>query len=267
MIRRATVRIHGGDYDCSSAVYEVYRAAGVLPPGEWMWTGNETALLTSNGFEIVPVESAEGMRRGDVLLRVYANGDGHTELYLGDGIQAGARIDEDGTIYGRRKGDQTGGEIAASAYRPDRWMRALRYMGGATVHGIPAAEAAAQLMEHLVGHDAGHGYSQTNRSGDGTSEAVALKWDDGRRTHMECIIGIKNRNTLVWYDGTAVNDLTNTADLAVVQKVARATRGEDLPRIDLTEEEFARFCQALKGGYPKHLKAIVDKYPTRSPEA
>lgn len=88
-----------------------------------------------------------------------------------------------------------------------------------------------------------------------------------RRAHMECIIGIIGRNTLVWYDGAAINDLTNTADLAVVQKVARATRGEDLPRIDLTEEEFARFCQSLKGGYPKHLKAIVDKYPTRSPEA
>lgn len=84
---------------------------------------------------------------------------------------------------------------------------------------------------------------------------------------MQSIIGIKGQNTLVWFDGTNINDLSNTADLAVVQKIAKATIGEELPRIDLTEEEFARFCQALKGGYPKHLKKIVDKYPTRSPEA
>lgn len=87
-----------------------------------------------------------------------------------------------------------------------------------------------------------------------------------RRRTMQSIIGIKGQNTLVWFDGTNINDLSNTADLAVVQKIAKATIGEELPRIDLTEEEFARFCQALKGGYPKHLKKIVDKYPTRSPE-
>lgn len=88
-----------------------------------------------------------------------------------------------------------------------------------------------------------------------------------RRKKMECIIGIKNRNTLVWFDGTNINDLTNTADLAVVQKLAKAVTGEELPRVDLDEEEFARFCQALTGGYPKHLMKLVTKYPTRSPEA
>lgn len=88
-----------------------------------------------------------------------------------------------------------------------------------------------------------------------------------RRKTMECILGIIGKNTLVWYDGTNINDLSTIPDLTAVQKVAKATMGEELPRVDLTEEEFARFCQALKGGYPKHLKAIVDKYPTRSPEA
>lgn len=88
-----------------------------------------------------------------------------------------------------------------------------------------------------------------------------------RRKTMECILGIKGQNTLVWYDGTNINDLSTVPDLTAVQKVAKATLGEELPRVDLTEEEFARFCQALKGGYPKHLKKIVDKYPTRSPEA
>ena len=88
-----------------------------------------------------------------------------------------------------------------------------------------------------------------------------------RRKSMECIIGIKGRNTLVWFDGVNINDLTNTSDLGVVQKVAKATIGEELPRLDLSEEEFARFCQSLRGGYPKHLKSLVEKYPSRSPEA
>lgn len=87
----------------------------------------------------------------------------------------------------------------------------------------------------------------------------------GRRK-MECILGIKGKNTLVWFDGTNINDLSGTACLDAVQAVAKAVMDEELPRVDLTEEQFARFCQALKGGYPKHLKKIVEKYPTRSPE-
>ena len=87
----------------------------------------------------------------------------------------------------------------------------------------------------------------------------------GRR-RMECIIGIKGNDTLLWFDGTAINDLSAVEDVLVVQKVAKATLGEELPKVILTEEEFARFCQSCKGGYPKHLKKLVDKHPTRSPE-
>ena len=87
----------------------------------------------------------------------------------------------------------------------------------------------------------------------------------GRKT-MDCIISIKGRNTLVWFDGETINDLTAMPDVDVLNKIAKATIGSELPRIELTEEEFARLCQSIKGGYPKHLKALVDKYPTRSPE-
>lgn len=87
-----------------------------------------------------------------------------------------------------------------------------------------------------------------------------------RRKSMQCIMGIKGNDTLLWYDGTNLNDLSAVPDLNVVQKVAKATLGEELPKVVLSEEEFARFCQALKGGYPKHLKKLVEKYPTRSPE-
>lgn len=122
------VQIHGGDYDCSEAVRQCYAAIGVLSAGYWasyMWTGNEHEMLTSHGFKQVPVQEAAKMQRGDVLWR-----SGHTELFLGGaGLQGGARIDEAGDIKGRRKGDQTGAEIARSTYQPARWTRAYRYAG------------------------------------------------------------------------------------------------------------------------------------------
>lgn len=120
------VQIHGGDYDCSEAVRMCYAAPGVLPWSYWasyIWTGNEREVLLSHGFVEVPVAAANKMQRGDVLWR-----EGHTELYLG-GLQGGARIDEQRDIKGRRKGDQTGWEIAKSAYQPARWTKAYRYNG------------------------------------------------------------------------------------------------------------------------------------------
>lgn len=120
------VQIHGGDYDCSEAVRMCYAAPGVLPWSYWasyIWTGNEREVLLSHGFIEVPVAAANKMQRGDVLWR-----EGHTELYLG-GLQGGARIDEQRDIKGRRKGDQTGWEIAKSAYTPTRWTKAYRYAG------------------------------------------------------------------------------------------------------------------------------------------
>ena len=121
------VQIHGGDYDCSEAVRTCYAAPGVLPAGYWqsyMWTGNERQMLLSHGFKEIPVQVANKMQRGDVLWR-----SGHTEMYLGSGMQGGARIDEQGDIKGRKQGDQTGAEIARSAYQPARWTAAFRYAG------------------------------------------------------------------------------------------------------------------------------------------
>lgn len=167
---KATVYIHGGDYDCSEGVRMCYRAVGVLPYGSFMWTGNEVALLKEHGF----VErSLNSPQVGDVLWK-----QGHTEMYLGDGMQGGPRIDERGGITGPRQGDQTGDEVTRSAYKASDWTKLLRYEGGATVEGIPCAIAAAQVMDHIIDH-AAHGYSQDNRKGDGTIEPVAIAWDDG----------------------------------------------------------------------------------------
>lgn len=164
----ATVYIHGGDYDCSELVRMCYRAVGVLPYGSYMWTGNEFELLTSYGFK---ERSLSDPQMGDVLLR-----KGHTEMYLGDGMQGGARISEHGTIAGT-KGDQTGYEIARSAYRASSWDTLLRYEGGKDCEGIPCAIAAALVADHFIDHDAAHGYSQPNREGDGTIEKVTITYD------------------------------------------------------------------------------------------
>ena len=167
----ATVYIHGGDYDCSELVRMCYRAVDVLPYASYMWTGNEVQLLKEHGFR---ERSLDSPKMGDVLWR-----SGHTEIYLGNGMQGGARIDEVGGITGPRKGDQTGNEVARSAYRPGSWSKLLRYEGDITVDGIPAAIAAALVADHIIDHNA-HGYSQPNRSGDDTIEAVKIKWDGGK---------------------------------------------------------------------------------------
>lgn len=166
---QATVYIHGGDYDCSELVRMCYRAVGVLPCGSYMWTGNEVALLKENGF----VErSLSSPVIGDVLWR-----SGHTEIYLGGGKQGGARGSETGGITGRQ-GDQTGNEITKSAYRASDWTKLLRYEGGKKCEGIPCAIAAALVADHIIAHEA-HGYSQPNRAGDGTMEAITICWDQG----------------------------------------------------------------------------------------
>lgn len=165
----ASVYVHGGDYDCSELVRMCYRAANVLPYGSYCWTGNELELLATYGFR---ERSLSAPKPGDVLWRA-----GHTELYLGNGMQGGARISEHGTIDGT-KGDQTGGEIARSTYRPDRWTKLMRYEGTATVGGIPAAYVAVRVADHLIDH-AAHGYSQPHRAGDGTIETITITWEDG----------------------------------------------------------------------------------------
>lgn len=166
------VYIHDGAYDCSELIRMAYRAADVLPYGCHMWTGNEVELLTSHGF----VErSLSTPQRGDVLWK-----EGHTEMYLGNGMCGGARIDENGTIYGNQGGDQTGREITRSVYDPDEWRKKggklLRYEGGKTVNGIPAAMIAAGVVDHVIDHDAEHGYSQPRRAGDGGLEAITITW-------------------------------------------------------------------------------------------
>lgn len=124
------VRIHGGDYDCSEMVRMCYAAVGVLPwdyNASYMWTGNEEEMLTSHGFEVVSVSSSR--KTGDVLFR-----NGHTEIYLGNNLQGGARIAETGGIDGK-VGDQTGGEVTFSTYKASNWSKVFRYKEAQEVFG------------------------------------------------------------------------------------------------------------------------------------
>ena len=221
-----TVEVQAGDIDCSRAVQVSWGAIGILPLDIVFTTHNEREVLRECGFMRV---SLDGVRRGDVLWKT-----GHTEMYLGNGLCGGARIDESGRIYGTLTGDQTGREIATGYYDPSRWEEAYRYFG-------PELE---EPEEPEGGLDVG----------------------------MECIISIKDKNTLVFFDGVGISDLTSTAGVNVLDKIHRVTSkaaGQDergLPRVTLSAEEFARLCQDLRGGYPKHLRALVDKYAPRSPE-
>lgn len=159
--------VHGGDYDCSEAVRMCYVAAGVLPRGCYMWTGNEASLLKSHGFAGVGLGD---LRVGDVLLR-----HGHTEMVVSVGgklMQAGFRISERHTISGV-KGDQTGWESAYSALNPGAWSWAYRYVGGqptgaskTTVHNatvstsVPAGTYQCVVDALNVRSGAGTGYAK-----------------------------------------------------------------------------------------------------------
>lgn len=83
---------------------------------------------------------------------------------------------------------------------------------------------------------------------------------------MTCIISIKNRNTLVWFDGVNINDLDSMEEVHVLQKIFKECNKKDMPGIELSEVEFAYLCQAIKGSFPAHLSDLVNKYKNRSPE-
>lgn len=166
---RVVVEIAGLDRDCSNAILTCISACGLIPASAHMWTGNERELLKECGYVQVNLRN---LKRGDILWKT-----GHTEMYLGNGLQGGARIDEQGGTHGYTPGDQTGNEIGRSAFDQSywKWESAWRYFGTRTVGGIPVEEATAQVMDHLIDHNA-HGYSQDNRDGSGT-ERITLSWE------------------------------------------------------------------------------------------
>lgn len=118
----------GVDYDCSSLVITVVENAGILvKTAGASYTGNMLAAFKACGFSDVTskinLKTGKNLKRGDILLNVYH----HTEIYIGNGKKCGARIDENGTVKGATKGDQTGKEICISDYKNYPWTHVLRY--------------------------------------------------------------------------------------------------------------------------------------------
>ena len=116
-----------GDYDCSSAVISAWKAAGI--DLHCTYTGNMKDDFIKHGFEVVTHEvnltTGNGLLRGDVLL----NEVHHTAMYIGEGMEVEASINEKGGATGGQPGDQTGREILIRAYRNYPWDCVLRYRG------------------------------------------------------------------------------------------------------------------------------------------
>jgi len=126
-----------GDYDCSSAVISSYKQAGV--PLSCTYTGDMRQDMLRHGFRDVTGSvnrsNGSGMLPGDVLL----NEVHHTAMFVGDGLEVEASVNENGGAHGGKPGDQTGREILVRAYRGNYpWDCVLRYVGdGEPVPDIP----------------------------------------------------------------------------------------------------------------------------------
>lgn len=115
------------DYDCSGLVIAVVQNTGIpVKTNGATYTGNMYQAFLMAGFKDVTksinLKTGQGLKRGDILL----NPKHHTEIYIGKGINAGARISERGTIHGKA-GDQTGQEIRTHKYFNYPWIYVLRY--------------------------------------------------------------------------------------------------------------------------------------------
>lgn len=115
------------DYDCSGLVITVVQNSGIpVKTNGATYTGNMYKVFLNCGFKDVTksvnLKTGQGLKYGDVLLTP----NKHTEIYIGNGENVGARISELGKIYGK-KGDQTGQEIRTHKYYNYPWAYVLRY--------------------------------------------------------------------------------------------------------------------------------------------
>lgn len=113
------------DYNCIGLVMEAYNQSG-LEVG-WCSIANMPANLMQAGFidvtGAVDLNTGEGAVKGDVFWKINKDGKhGHTELFIGDGMLAGARSNCGHAAYG----DPSGNEIVVSNYTNYGWQRVYR---------------------------------------------------------------------------------------------------------------------------------------------
>lgn len=153
------VTINTGDRDCSSAVIDAYRSAGVDVGGA-TYTGNMRSCMCGTGnFEWMPMSYIA--QRGDI----YLNEVNHTAMCTSavPDMLAEFSISENGTIDGV-EGDQTGYESHIRTYYDYPWNGILRYIGegassepssggsssGSQSSGVPAIMLQARTTDGTV---------------------------------------------------------------------------------------------------------------------
>lgn len=153
------VTINTGDRDCSSAVIDAYRSAGVDVGGA-TYTGNMRSCMCGTGnFEWMPMSYIA--QRGDI----YLNEVNHTAMCTSavPDMLAEFSISENGTIDGV-EGDQTGYESHIRTYYDYPWNGILRYIGegassepssggsssGGQSSGVPAIMLQARTTDGTV---------------------------------------------------------------------------------------------------------------------
>ena len=116
----------GPEYNCSALVATCYRVAGCDMPIHS--TADMPDVLPQYGFtdvtSMVDLNTGAGLEKGDILwMRHPTGGMGHTELYVGSDMMAGAHgLGHNDTI----PGDQDGNEISVTAYANLNWQRVYR---------------------------------------------------------------------------------------------------------------------------------------------
>lgn len=121
-------RWNNPDFDCSSLVIYCVEKSGIpVKTKGATYTGNMLSVFKKCGFKDVTskvnLKTGAGLKRGDILL----NASHHTEIYIGNGKNVGAHIDEKGGVKGSQVGDNTGKEICTNNYYNYPWTNVLRY--------------------------------------------------------------------------------------------------------------------------------------------
>ena len=137
----------GPDYDCSSFVITAFSNAGIpLKSKGATYTGNLAPILQLCGFQNITSSvnkiTGSGLKRGDILL----NSVHHVAVYVGNGNEVEASINEKHKATGGKSGDQIGstfgkGEVLVRKYRNYPWTSIWRYTEGAEAHVVSTPEA------------------------------------------------------------------------------------------------------------------------------
>ena len=164
-----------GDYDCSSLVITSFERAGVpVKTKGASYTGNMKSVFLKCGFKdvtnMVNLNSGAGLQYGDVLL----NEVHHTALYIGDGKEVEASINENGGARYGRPGDQTMREILVRNYRNYPWTCVLRFTDGKAV----TANTSSELKKGSSGSAVKTLQTKLNKVG----YALAVDGDFGEKT-------------------------------------------------------------------------------------